>query len=442
MSDLPRKTVTRTARLAALPFGFASRSAIGLGRRLAGASPDVVMTEIQQRTAEQLFRTLGELKGGAMKVGQALSVFESALPESIAAPYREQLTRLQDSAPPMPTITIREQLTQHLDPNWPQYLTFEPIAYAAASIGQVHRGTWTSGNQTQEVAIKVQYPGAAAALDADLLQLSRFARTIGPLVPGIDVRALVDEIRERAVEELDYGREAEHQQCFADAYRSDANYRIPSVVAHGGSVLVAKWLESPASLARIIAEGTSEERNHYGLLYAQFFFGAPGRTGLLHADPHPGNFRLMSDGIGPLGILDFGAVARLNDHRLPPIIGTLLRGAVDNDYGYLHHVLLKEGFIRDNVRVDIDSLRTYLAPFIEPARSDTFAFSRDWMREQFQRISEPGGTAQTTMLRLNLPPQYLLVHRTWTGVIAVLSQLGAELPFRNLLEEAVPGFAH
>src|SRR5690242_20901896 len=109
MADLPRKAVTRTAKLASLPLGYAGRTALGLGKRLGGAPAETVMTEIQQRTAEQLFRTLGELKGGAMKFGQALSVLEAALPEEVAGPYREQLTKLQDAAPPMPTQTVRDQ---------------------------------------------------------------------------------------------------------------------------------------------------------------------------------------------------------------------------------------------------------------------------------------------------------------------------------------------
>lgn len=445
MNDLPRKAAARTARMAALPLGYAGRSAIGFGKRLGGAAPEVVMTEIQQRTAEQLFRTLGELKGGAMKMGQALSIFEAALPDAVAQPYREQLTRLQDSAPPMPTITIREQLTRHLGPEWAQHLTFDPIASAAASIGQVHRGTWVSGEPGAapiDVAVKVQYPSAATAMEADLKQLQRVARTLGPLMPGIDVKALVAELRERTVEELDYKREAESQQRFAEAYRDDPDFVIPDVVVRGGSVLVTEWMESRASLAQVIAEGSQEARNHYGLLYATFLFGAPERTGLLHADPHPGNFRLIGDGLGPLGILDFGAVARLADHALPPIVGTLLRSAVDDDYEHLRDVLVDGGFIRERVRVDPDQLRNYLAPFIEPAQTETFAFSRRWMRRQFRRLTDPSGDAATTMLRLNLPAEYLLIHRTWTGAIAVLSQLEAELPFRALLEESVPGFAH
>src|SRR6188472_2748060 len=118
MSDLPRKAVTRTAKLASLPIGFAGRATWGLGRRIGGRSAEIVTRELQQRTADQLFKVLGELKGGAMKFGQALSVFESALPEEVAGPYRAALTKLQEAAPPMPTRTVHAVLAEQLGADW------------------------------------------------------------------------------------------------------------------------------------------------------------------------------------------------------------------------------------------------------------------------------------------------------------------------------------
>ena len=223
MTELPRKAVARTARLAALPLGFAGRNAIGLGKRLGGKPAEAVMAEVQQRTAEQLFRTLGELKGGAMKFGQALSVLESALPEEVAGPYREHLTRLQDSAPPMPTQTVRDILERDLGPDWKDRLVWlDGGPTAAASIGQVHKGRWHDG---RDVAVKVQYPGAGEALMSDLKQLARLARTIGPLVPGVDIKPLIEEMQARAVEELDYQLEADAQSRFADVFRDDPRDR-------------------------------------------------------------------------------------------------------------------------------------------------------------------------------------------------------------------------
>lgn len=441
VSELPRKAIRRSARLAALPLGYAGRTALGLGRRMGGASAEAVLTDVQQRTAEQLFRTLGELKGGAMKFGQALSVFEAALPDELAGPYREQLTKLQDSAPPMPTMTVREILARELGADWKSRLVeLDPVPAAAASIGQVHKGRWIDG---REVAVKVQYPGSAEALTSDLRQLSRVARGLGPLVPGLDVKALIAEVQARAVEELDYQLEAEAQRAFAEEFRDDPDIVVPDVVAFAGTVLVTEWMESEASLARIIREGTQEERDHYGHHFLRFMFESPSRTGLLHADPHPGNFRPLpnADGSpGKLGVLDFGAVARLPERHLPRSMGALIRIATMEDYDALVTALRDEGFIREKIRIDAEQLRSYLGPFLEPAAVEEFQFSRAWMQEQFRRVNDPKGDAYTTMLRLNLPPAYMLIHRTFAGGIGVLSQLEAKVPFRQVLTDSLPGF--
>src|SRR6266852_4790687 len=118
VSDLPRRAITRTAKLATLPAGLAGRTALGLGKRLGGRPAEIVAAEIQQRTAEQIFRVLGELKGGAMKLGQALSIFEAALPPEIAGPYRATLTKLQESAPPLPARSVHQVLARDLGESW------------------------------------------------------------------------------------------------------------------------------------------------------------------------------------------------------------------------------------------------------------------------------------------------------------------------------------
>lgn len=438
MTELPRKGIARGARLAALPLGYAGRTAMGLGRRLGGAPAEMVLNDVQQRTAEQLFRTLGELKGGAMKFGQALSVLEAALPDELVAPYRVNLTKLQDDAPPMPTQTVRDQLASDLGPDWKDQLVWlDGGPTAAASIGQVHRGRWADG---RDVAVKVQYPGAGEALMSDLRQLSRLARGVAPAFPGIDIKPLVAELQARAADELDYSLEAEAQRTFAAAFRDDPDFVVPDVVASGEKVLVTDWLEAPYSLAHVIREGTQEERDHYGELLARFLFSGPGRTGMLHADPHPGNFRPIPS-TGQLGVLDFGAVARLPKRQLPTAMGTLIRIARDADVDQLVAGLRQEGFIKDNVKVEPQLVLDYLAPFIEPARVERFRFSREWMREQFERINNPREPSFTIATKLNLPSSYLLIHRTWLGGIGVLSQLEAEAPFRKILEDNLPGFA-
>src|SRR5690606_10845649 len=185
------------------------------------------------------------------------------------------------------------------------------------------------------------------------------------------------------------------------------------------------------------AEGNPADRDHFGQLYVRFLFDGPRRTGLLHADPHPGNFRMLSG--GRLGVVDYGSVARLPEHRLPLPIGRLLRRAVEDDYEAVVQGLRDEGFLKPDIGLPVEALREYLSPFVEPAQVERFRFSREWMRRQATRMNDPRKPAFTSAIRINLPPSYLLIHRVWIGGIGVLSQLEAEAPFRAICEDALPG---
>ncbi|TDW19425.1 putative unusual protein kinase regulating ubiquinone biosynthesis (AarF/ABC1/UbiB family) [Kribbella kalugense] len=434
VSDLPRKALSRTAKLASLPLGAAGRATVGLGKRIGGAPAEAVFAEFQRRTADQLFAVLGELKGGAMKFGQMLSLMESAMPEEFAAPYRATLTKLQDSAPPMPASTVHTILERELGKRWrDRFDEFDEQPAAAASIGQVHRGRLKDG---REVAVKLQYPGAAEALRADLRQLGRFGRTIGSLIPGLDVKPLVAELQERIGEELDYDREAQAQQQYADAFKDHPEFVVPRVIKHSPAVIVSEWIEG-RPLSSYITDGTQEERDAIGLKYVRFMFSGPKYAGLLHSDPHPGNFRVMAD--GRLGVVDFGLCARLPD-GLPPAIGRLLRISLKGDGIAVRDGLKAEGFIKPRMEIEPEQLMDYLAPFAEPAREETFQFSRAWMRAQANRTGDFRSPNASLALRLNMPPSYLLIHRVWIGGMAVLSQLEAQAPFRSVLEELLPGF--
>ncbi|MFH9292474.1 ABC1 kinase family protein [Streptomyces sp. NPDC017520] len=463
MSDLPRKAVTRTAKLAALPLGFAGRATWGLGKRIGGKSAELVAREVQQRTADQLFKTLGELKGGAMKLGQALSVFESALPEEVAGPYRAALTKLQEAAPPLPARTVHEVLATRIGEDWRDYfLEFEDTPAAAASIGQVHRAVWHDG---REVAVKVQYPGAGEALLSDLSQLSRFARLLGPLVPGMDIKPLINELRDRVSEELDYELEARAQQEHAAEFEGDPDVVIPQVVHQSDQVLVTEWIDG-IPLSEVIAEGTAEQRDRAGQLLARFLFSGPARTGLLHADPHPGNFRLLppapenaeqtegaehpegaalpvgdggSFGSWRLGVLDFGTVDRLPG-GLPRNIGDSLRLTLEGDAAGVYGLLREEGFVKESIDLAPDAVLDYLLPIIEPTQVEEFTFSRGWIREQAARIADPRSPAHQLGRQLNLPPSYVLIHRVTLSTIGVLCQLGATVRLRDELEAWLPGF--
>ncbi len=437
--EIPRRAVSRTARLAGLPLGFAGRTALGFGKRITGAASDVVSAEVQQRTAEHLFKVLGQLKGGAMKFGQALSVFESALPEELAGPYRQALTKLQEAAPPMPAATVHRVLTDAFGPRWEsKFVDFDDEPAAAASIGQVHRAVWKDRSRSgRPVAVKVQYPGAGDALLSDLGQLSRLAGLFNVLHPGLDVKPLVTELRERITEELDYELEASAQRAFAEAYADDDEIAVPGVVASSPQVLVTEWLDG-TGMSTVISSGTTTMRDRAGALLATLHFSAPQRAGLLHADPHPGNFRILED--GRLGVMDFGAVARLPD-GLPEPVGRLVRLTLAGDAQAVYGGLVDEGFIKPDLDIDAPAVLDFLRPMLEPIAVDEFQFTRAWLRGEAARIASPRSPAYSLGRQLSLPPSYLLIHRVTMGSIGVLCQLEARAAYRAILQRWLPGFA-
>jgi predicted unusual protein kinase regulating ubiquinone biosynthesis (AarF/ABC1/UbiB family) len=432
---IPQKRVARTAKLASLPLGVAGRATVGFGRRMTGRSAEAVTADLQARTAEQLFTVLGELKGGAMKLGQALSVFEAALPEESAAPYREALTKLQEAAPPMPAATVHKVLDEQFGRSWPdRFKEFNDVPAAAASIGQVHRAIWSDG---REVAVKLQYPGAGPALMADLTQLTRMAWLFSRLSPGLDVKPLLAEIKDRVLEELNYALEADSQRAFAAAFANDPQIAVPRVVASSPKAIVSEWMDG-RQLSSIIASGTQPERDEAGSLLALLHYSAPARAGLLHADPHPGNFRMLPD--GRLGVVDFGAVARLPG-GLPAPLGRLSRLTIDGDADGVLKLMRDLGFVRPGIAVTGQEIMDYLGPAADPLREPTFTFSRQWMRSQAARIGDPRREEARVGRMLNLPPSYMLIHRVTLGSIGVLCQLGATAPYRALAEKWQPGFA-
>ncbi len=427
MSEIPRGGMQRTAKLASLPLGVAGRATAGWGRRLTGGDSEQISAQLAAKSAEQLFAVLGELKGGAMKFGQALSIFEAAIPSELAGPYRDALTKLQSSAPPMPSREVHRVLAEQLGRGWRErFADFDDQPAAAASIGQVHKAVWRDG---REVAVKVQYPGADEALRADLRQLSRFSRLIQPLVPGLEVKPLIAELRERMTEELDYRDEADNQRAFAKAFAGDPEILIPRVVASSPKTIVSEWVTG-TPLSQLIREGDQPTRNEVGRLLAEFHYAAPPRCGLLHADPHPGNFQLTAD--GRLIVIDFGAVARLPDGT-PKVLEDMTAMALRGESEALVERMRVEGFIRPGTRLAPEDVLAYLTPFAEPLRTRTFQFSRRWLQHQAERVGDLRGPDFRTGRALNLPPEHLLIHRVTFGSLAVLCQLGAEVPLREIV---------
>jgi predicted unusual protein kinase regulating ubiquinone biosynthesis (AarF/ABC1/UbiB family) len=399
---------------------------------VAGRPAEAVAAQVQQRTAEQLFATLGRLKGGAMKVGQAMSAMEAALPEQLAAPYREALVRLQESAPPMPPALVRQQLDRAFPGGRHDLLRdLDERPVAAASIGQVHRATWHDGTP---VAVKVQYPGAAEALLTDVGTLSALVPVMRAAAPGLDARQLVAELRDRLAAEVDYAQEARAQTAFAAAYRDDPDIAVPDVLAVAGQVLVTRWVDG-TPLARIIAGGTGDDRDRAGLLLVRLLASAPVRVHLLHGDPHPGNFRLLPD--GRLAVLDFGATEAL-PQGWPARLGPLLAAGRDGDATRLHRIAAAAGFLQGGVTPT--ALSDLLGAYFAPLRAPAYRFSRAWLQEQTRRVSDPRSAAARTQRRLSMPPRHLMLQRVVVGLTGVLCSLGATISVDAEVRRWVPGY--
>lgn len=416
-------------------MGAAGLAAEGALRRARGQDPERVRQELRRRNAERTRRVLGGLKGGALKAGQLLSTVEALFPQDPEDSWRTALTGLQDSNAALPFAAVAPVLAAELGPDWRGLFTaFEEGAAAAASLGQVHRAVWAATGRP--VAVKVQYPGVREALATDVRTLSVMSRAAALVARGLAVPPLVAELRTRLTEELDYLHEARAQQRFARAYAGDPDVLVPEVVRATSRVLVQEWVAG-TPLAQVAGTAGQSERDRVAGLYQVFLVSGPERVGLLHTDPHPGNFRVLPD--GRLGVLDFGSTLVLPG--MPATFGRLIHALLAGDDPQVLQALRGGGFLRPGASVDVGRLVDYMGPFTVPARSERFRFSRAWLRGEFGRVNDPRDPDFGVALQLTLPAEHLFTHRVWLAMVGVLCQLEAEVPVRPVLDRWLPGFA-
>lgn len=434
MTALPTSRLRRTAGLLSLPVGAAGLAVEGVLRRAAGQDPAAVAAGLRERNAARTARVLGNLKGGALKAGQLLSTVEALFPQDPEATWRESLGTLQDRNAALPFREVEPVLSSELGPQWRSLFSgFDQTAVAAASIGQVHRAVWADG---RDVAVKVQYPGVREALAADVRTLSILSRAAALVARGLALPPLVRELRDRLTEELDYEHEGRTQTRFALAFADDPELCVPRVLRATHRVLVMDWLDG-APLSAVARSGDQDERDQIAALYQRFLVSGPERAGLLHTDPHPGNFLLLPD--GRLGVLDFGSSLELPG-GMPATFGRLLAALLGDDGDEVLRRLREEGFVRPGMHVEVDKLVDYMAPFSVPARHEEFRFSRDWLRSEFGRVNDPRNPDFAVALKLDLPAEHLFTHRVWLGMVGVLCQLEATVRVRAVLQRWLPGF--
>ena len=462
---LPTGALRRTSRLAVLPLRHAARTAAAASR-LSRAATD----EIAARTAEQVFGTLGELKGGAAKLGQAMSVFEAAMPEEAAAPYRSALRRLTDAAPAMPAEVARRVVAADLavayGPGWRRRLVaFDGTPVAAASIGQVHRGRWRAEDGcVVEVAVKVQYPGVGRALRSDLRQARLLARVMAR-VTRLNISGLADELASRIVEELDYVREGRVQAQVAAAFTrcvpqalataraagvheppGRANVTVPAVYAATPRVLITGWLEG-TSLSTLLDGrtgllppgwrelGRGEAADLAARLLGHAIYAPATCTGWMHADLHPGNFLLLPG--GRLGMLDFGAVAA-TPGGIPAAFGQLAAAVLAGDGPAATQLARQAGALSSDAQVDPQLIVELLHPIAATAAERSFTYSRPWLRGLMTHLTAP--RFAPAVRKLTPPAEYALVWRATLAAAGLFAQLGATVPTRGFHLAYSPGF--
>ena len=327
--EIPQGRVRRATKLSTTVGGQGARVAGTLAAGVA-RSPDKRAAALEKRhleAAQQLVQVLGSMKGAAMKLGQLASFMElEFVPEEFRPVYEEALATLRAAAPPMSWKAVKKVLDAEWDE--PPESIFEELdeeAAAAASIGQVHRGRLPDG---REVAVKIQYPGVAEAVRADLDNAGLIARIAKALAPRTDTSAVAAELRERVMEELDYEHEADMQRRFARAYRGHPFVHVPAPVTSlcRPRVLVSDWVDGAPFEAAL--ERPQADRDRLGEVLYRFYFGSLNRLGLFNADPHPGNYLLLDD--GRVAFLDYGSTKTVERGQIDAAV-TMLEAAVARD---------------------------------------------------------------------------------------------------------------
>ncbi|MFN8021548.1 MAG: AarF/ABC1/UbiB kinase family protein [Acidimicrobiales bacterium] len=381
------------------------------------------------RTADDVARELGNMKGALMKAGQLISFVVEALPE----PAQQSLSQLYSDAPPM-TAELAASVVREAFGRDPEqvFLDWQRHPVAAASIGQVHRAVTRDG---RDVAVKVQYPGVGAAIEADLSNADLLYRMVSAFtLKGLDTRALVDELRTRMRDELDYRIEATNLHEVRRAFAGHPFVHLPEVLDEytRTTVITTEWVEG-LGWNDFVAQATPSAKQRAGESIWRFAQHAILRLGLFNGDPHPGNYRFSPD--GDVTFLDFGMVKRWAPgewEQLAPCMDAII---VDRDPVALVAAMEHSGFLRPGHGLDPQAVYDYVSSPYRPYLTDRFRFTREFMRDTLQRLVDVNGPHALVIAQLDMPPSFLMLDRVVWGVSALLGKLELEGPWRAMLLE-------
>jgi len=429
-----RRATKTTAALAPSTVRFFGSLATNVAR-----SPESAHDLLERRheeIADHALQVLSSLRGGAMKIGQMASFVDvDFLPPEYRAIYQDKLAELRDAAPPMSWTRVRRVLASEWEePLESLFEDFEHEAAAAASIGQVHRAVLPGGRR---VAVKVQYPEIADALASDVEVAAIGVRLARALAPGLDPRAVMHELRERILEELDYELEAQHQRAFARAHREHPFVHVPEVhtALCRRRVLVSDWVQG-RRFEEILALPQAQ-RNRVGEIIDRFFFGSMYRVGRFNTDPHPGNYLLRED--GRMAFLDFGSTKVVDPAWLRAGDRTIA-ALIDGDPARFRDEVERMGYLHRPDDIDAELL-------LAQARA-----TGDWYLHDGVRTIDPDYVARVSARLLDLsprimrqvramrvPPEEVWFRRLQVGVFAVLGHLRATANWHRIMREYVLG---
>ena len=392
---------------------------------------EALNAEFELRTTEEVVRTLGNLKGAMMKLGQMASYLDLGLPPAA----RETLTQLQADAPPMSADLAAGVIATELGgPPHEVFQEFDPVPIASASIGQVHRAMTHDG---RAVAVKIQYPGVAEAIESDLRTNDSLFAALRVLFPGIKTEAITDELRERLSEELDYELEARNQQRFADHFDGHPFIHVPGIVAE---LSTARVLTSDLVVGATFDEvlgWSQEERDLASETLFRFSFGSIYRLTAFNGDPHPGNY-LFHPG-GRITFLDFGLVKRFAPEETDLFASLIVNMVLERDIAAFRRDLVEAHLLPADAPFSDEVIGQYFSYFYDFVLEDEeFTFDEEYSAAGVRQIFETGDEHGELKRMLNVPPAFVVLQRINLGLISLFAQLGSRRNWRRIAEELWP----
>jgi predicted unusual protein kinase regulating ubiquinone biosynthesis (AarF/ABC1/UbiB family) len=428
----------RVGRLRLSRGRAAVQLAVRGGLRYAGSAPRLfaaagehrqeLRNDLALQTAEDVATTLGAMKGVLMKIGQMASYVDDGLSPAV----RRTLSRLQDSVPPMSAELAAGVVRQELGlPPEEAFARWDPEPIAAASIGQVHRALTHDG---RAVAVKVQYPGIAETIAADLGNVALLRRMLRITAPAQDVDALIAELRDRVLEELDYRREAENQRLVAAYYDGHPTIMVPKIIDELSTRrLVTSELADGARFAEL-AQWSQQERDLAAETIYRFTFRSLYDVHAFNGDPHPGNY--LFHGGGRVTFLDFGLVKHFSAEELRPLVDMVRYLCVEQDPEAFRAAMVDAGFLRADAPLSTETVVEHMAVFYDTVRTPgPRTMTGDYASAVVRRFFD---VRSPLAQWVSVPRSYVILQRINLGLFAILGELTATADWRAIAEEIWP----